>query len=150
MENMPDTNKEGIPMASAFFTPNHSLNIDSNVMRHGFVFGNPTRKMEAHKAMWNNDLGYGANYFTTSGFVGSLVPFTHVMHLAAQAGVRYAMENPGSYVHSNIASFVNLLEVCKAVDPQPAIVWASSSSVYGLNTKVPFSEKDRTDQTAIL
>ncbi|KAL5571942.1 hypothetical protein UlMin_021539 [Ulmus minor] len=79
-----------------------------------------------------------------------VVPFTHVMHLAAQAGVRYAMENPSSYVHSNIAGLVNLLEVCKSVNPQPAIVWASSSSVYGLNTKVPFSERDRTDQPASL
>ncbi|CAH9096521.1 unnamed protein product [Cuscuta europaea] len=79
-----------------------------------------------------------------------IVHFTHVMHLAAQAGVRYAMENPGSYVHSNIAGFVSLLEVCKNVNPQPAIVWASSSSVYGLNSKVPFSELDRTDQPASL
>ncbi|KAI4327080.1 hypothetical protein L6164_019581 [Bauhinia variegata] len=79
-----------------------------------------------------------------------VVPFTHVMHLAAQAGVRYAMQNPGSYVHSNIAGFVNLLEVCKSANPQPAIVWASSSSVYGFNSKVPFSEKDRTDQPASL
>ncbi|AEC10537.1 UDP-D-glucuronate 4-epimerase 4 [Arabidopsis thaliana] len=79
-----------------------------------------------------------------------IVSFTHVMHLAAQAGVRYAMENPSSYVHSNIAGFVNLLEICKSVNPQPAIVWASSSSVYGLNTKVPFSEKDKTDQPASL
>ncbi|KAG9454541.1 hypothetical protein H6P81_007445 [Aristolochia fimbriata] len=79
-----------------------------------------------------------------------VVPFTHVMHLAAQAGVRYAMQNPGSYVHSNIAGFVSLLEVCKSANPQPAIVWASSSSVYGLNSKVPFSEKDRTDQPASL
>ncbi|CAH1412134.1 UDP-glucuronate 4-epimerase 3 [Lactuca sativa] len=79
-----------------------------------------------------------------------VIPFTHVMHLAAQAGVRYAMENPSSYIHSNIAGLVNLLEVCKNANPQPAIVWASSSSVYGLNTKVPFSEKDRTDQPASL
>ncbi|GMI69678.1 UDP-D-glucuronate 4-epimerase 2 [Hibiscus trionum] len=79
-----------------------------------------------------------------------VVPFTHVMHLAAQAGVRYAMENPSSYVHSNIAGLVSLLEVCKSANPQPAIVWASSSSVYGLNTKVPFSERDRTDQPASL
>ena len=64
------------------------------------------------------------------------VRFTHVMHLAAQAGVRYAMENPGSYVHSNIAGLVTLFEISKSADPQPAIVWASSSSVYGLNTKV--------------
>ncbi|KAK6262964.1 hypothetical protein QUC31_008780 [Theobroma cacao] len=78
------------------------------------------------------------------------VLFTHVMHLAAQAGVRYAMQNPGSYIHSNIAGFVKLLEVSKSASPQPAIIWASSSSVYGLNSKVPFSEKDRTDQPASL
>ena len=79
-----------------------------------------------------------------------VVAFTHVMHLAAQAGVRYAMQNPSSYVHSNIAGLVNLLEVSKSANPQPSIVWASSSSVYGLNSKVPFSEKDRTDQPASL
>ncbi|KAL3575675.1 hypothetical protein D5086_023776 [Populus alba] len=68
----------------------------------------------------------------------------------AQAGVRYAMKNPGSYVHSNIGGFVSLLEVCKLMNPQPAIVWASSSSVYGLNKKVPFSEIDRTDNPSSL
>ena len=79
-----------------------------------------------------------------------VVAFTHVMHLAAQAGVRYAMENPQSYVHNNIAGLVSLLEVCKSTNPQPSIVWASSSSVYGLNEKVPFSELDQTDQPASL
>lgn len=79
-----------------------------------------------------------------------VVPFTHVMHLAAQAGVRYAMQNPNSYVHSNIAGLVTIFEICKSANPQPAIVWASSSSVYGLNSKVPFSESDRTDQPASL
>ncbi|KAJ6731660.1 UDP-GLUCURONATE 5-EPIMERASE [Salix purpurea] len=79
-----------------------------------------------------------------------IVAFTHVMHLAAQAGVRYAMENPHSYVHSNIGGLVTLLEACKTANPQPAVVWASSSSVYGLNEKVPFSESDRTDQPASL
>ncbi|KAK8491331.1 hypothetical protein V6N13_009027 [Hibiscus sabdariffa] len=79
-----------------------------------------------------------------------VVPFTHILHLAAQAGVRYAMQNPQSYVRSNIAGFVNLLEVAKAANPQPAIVWASSSSVYGLNTENSFSERDRTDQPASL
>lgn len=80
----------------------------------------------------------------------SIVHFTHVMHLAAQAGVRYAMQNPNSYIHSNVKGFVSLLEACKKADPQPSVVWASSSSVYGLNSKVPFSEKDRTDQPASL
>ncbi|XP_060178791.1 UDP-glucuronate 4-epimerase 6-like [Lycium barbarum] len=79
-----------------------------------------------------------------------IVPFTHILHLAAQAGVRYAMQNPLSYINSNVAGFVNLLEVAKAAIPQPAIVWASSSSVYGLNTKVPFSEEHKTDQPASL
>ncbi|XP_065862744.1 UDP-glucuronate 4-epimerase 6 [Euphorbia lathyris] len=79
-----------------------------------------------------------------------VVPFTHILHLAAQAGVRYAMKNPQSYVSSNIAGFINLLEVAKAANPQPAIVWASSSSVYGLNTQVPFSENHQTDQPASL
>ena len=78
-------------------------------------------------------------------------PFTHILHLAAQAGVRYAMKNPQSYVASNIAGLVNLFEIAaKTADPQPAIVWASSSSVYGLNTENPFSEMDRTDQPASL
>lgn len=79
-----------------------------------------------------------------------IVPFTHILHLAAQAGVRYAMQNPLSYINSNIAGFVNLLEAAKTADPQPAIVWASSSSVYGLNTNVPFSENHRTDRPASL
>ena len=79
-----------------------------------------------------------------------LMTFTHVLHLAAQVGVRYAMENPLSYMHSNLAGFVSLLEVCKSVNLKPAIVWASSSSVYGLNTKVPFSEKGQTDRLASL
>ncbi|CAN6580206.1 unnamed protein product [Malus baccata var. baccata] len=79
-----------------------------------------------------------------------VVPFTHILHLAAQAGVRYAMQNPQSYVSSNIAGFVNLLEVAKRANPQPSIVWASSSSVYGLNTDNPFSELHRTDQPASL
>ncbi|CAM6100657.1 unnamed protein product [Calypogeia fissa] len=79
-----------------------------------------------------------------------LVPFTHVMHLGAQAGVRYALQNPLSYVHNNVAGLVTLLEVCTRANPMPAFVWASSSSVYGLNTKVPFSESDQTDQPVSL
>ncbi|WOL03683.1 UDP-glucuronate 4-epimerase 6-like [Canna indica] len=80
-----------------------------------------------------------------------VVPFSHVLHLAAQAGVRYATRNPQSYVASNVAGLVSLFEiVAKHADPQPAIVWASSSSVYGLNTDAPFSELHRTDRPASL
>ncbi|EFJ30399.1 hypothetical protein SELMODRAFT_89938 [Selaginella moellendorffii] len=80
----------------------------------------------------------------------ALVKFTHVLHLAAQAGVRYAAHNPLAYVHSNVNGFVTLLEQSKNSNPQPAIVFASSSSVYGLNDKVPFSEGDTTDRPASL
>merc|ERR1712137_187128 len=76
--------------------------------------------------------------------------FTHILALAAQAGVRYATKHPQSYVSSNIAGFVKLLEVARNADPMPRIVYASSSSVYGLNTKVPFSEEDRVDNPASL
>lgn len=76
--------------------------------------------------------------------------FTHVLHLAAQAGVRYATKNPYSYVHANLAGQVKLLEVIKGQQPMPALVYASSSSVYGLNSKQPFSEEDRVDVPASL
>jgi len=76
--------------------------------------------------------------------------FTHVLHLAAQAGVRYAVKNPGSYVHSNVAGMVNLMEEIVHTSPTPKVVFASSSSVYGLNTKVPFREDDATDSPASL
>ena len=59
---------------------------------------------------------------------------THILALAAQAGVRYATKDPASYVASNVAGFVQLLEACRFCDPQPRVVYASSSSVYGLNT----------------
>lgn len=78
---------------------------------------------------------------------------TTIVHLAAQAGVRYAVKNPGAYVHSNVAGFVTLLEeVVRAgtKNPMPKVIFASSSSVYGLNTKVPFSESDVTDSPASL
>ncbi|KAG8367662.1 hypothetical protein BUALT_Bualt16G0096300 [Buddleja alternifolia] len=107
-------------------------------------------------AHWEKQIRSSAQIHRHNGFaVLVTVPpvsseATHVMHLAAQAGVRYAMENPQSYVHSNIAGLVSLLEASKTADPQPAIVWASSSSVYGLNDKVPFSESDQTDRPASL
>ena len=81
----------------------------------------------------------------------SLCTFTHVLHLAAQAGVRYAAKNPHAYVHSNVAGFVSLMEVAVRQRPFiPRVIFASSSSVYGLNTKVPFSETDMTDSPASL
>lgn len=74
-------------------------------------------------------------------------PFTHVVHLAAQAGVRYSLEHPEAYVKSNIEGFLHILEGCRKI-PAVRLIYASSSSVYGTNEKVPFSREDRTDQPA--
>lgn len=70
--------------------------------------------------------------------------FDHVINLAAQAGVRYSLENPFAYVDSNLTGFVNILECCRHYSIEH-LTYASSSSVYGGNTKTPFSEDDRVD-----
>ncbi len=70
--------------------------------------------------------------------------FTHVVNLAAQAGVRYSLKNPRSYVQSNLVGFGNILEGCRHNGVQH-LVYASSSSVYGLNTAMPFSVHHNVD-----
>ena len=77
-------------------------------------------------------------------FVASHQP-NHIVNLAAQAGVRYSMENPLAYVNSNLVGFVNLLEASVRDTKLRHLVFASSSSVYGANVKVPFSVDDRVD-----
>ncbi len=69
---------------------------------------------------------------------------SRVINLAAQAGVRYGLQNPHSYVDANVLGFLNILEGCRHNDIEH-LVYASTSSVYGANTKVPFSTHDRTD-----
>jgi UDP-glucuronate 4-epimerase len=70
--------------------------------------------------------------------------FDRVIHLAAQAGVRYSLENPHSYVQSNIVAFTNVLEACRHANT-PHLTYASTSSVYGANTTMPFSEQHGVD-----
>ena len=70
--------------------------------------------------------------------------FERICHLAAQAGVRYSLTNPYAYIESNIVGFMNILEACRH-HPVKHLVYASSSSVYGLNTKMPFSVHDNVD-----
>lgn len=98
--------------------------------------------MEFHKA----DIADEAQLkrlFETSG------PFDVVVNLAAQAGVRYSLENPDAYAQSNLVGFLNVLECCRTYGV-PHLVYASSSSVYGLNEDVPFRETDRVDRPASL
>ena len=75
-------------------------------------------------------------------------PFDRIIHLGAQPGVRYSLENPRAYVQSNIVGHLNLLELARAA--QVPMVYASSSSVYGNNPKMPFSVEDRVDHPVSL
>jgi len=75
--------------------------------------------------------------------------FDKVIHLAAQAGVRYSIQNPHAYVDSNLVGFINVLEGCRHNQVQH-LVYASSSSVYGGNTRMPFSEHDSVDHPVSL
>nr|WP_089740608.1 SDR family NAD(P)-dependent oxidoreductase [Gracilibacillus ureilyticus] len=72
-----------------------------------------------------------------------------VIHLAAQAGVRYSLENPDTYIQSNISGFYHIIEACRHY-PVDHLLYASSSSVYGMNQKVPFSESDFVDHPVSL
>lgn len=70
--------------------------------------------------------------------------FSHVIHLAAQAGVRHSLDHPEAYAESNVSGFLNVLEACRRYKPEH-LIYASSSSVYGRNDKVPFSTTDAVD-----
>ena len=71
--------------------------------------------------------------------------FEQVIHLGAQAGVRYSITNPQNYIDTNISGFLNILENCKNNNIKN-IIYASSSSVYGINKKIPFTENDKTEK----
>ena len=75
--------------------------------------------------------------------------FDRVIHLAAQAGVRYSLENPQAYIDSNITGFLNILE-CIRKYPVKHLTYASSSSVYGRNTSTPFKTSDITEKPSSL
>lgn len=76
----------------------------------------------------------------------TLGPFKRVVHLAAQAGVRYSIENPYAYINSNCMGHLTVLEMCRHTEGFEHIVYASSSSVYGGNEKLPYSVHDSVDQ----
>jgi len=86
------------------------------------------------------------NFADYDGLTAALagVEFDRIVHLGAQAGVRYSIENPHAYLHSNLAGHLNVLEVARHRGVEH-MVYASSSSVYGGNTKLPFAVEDRVD-----
>lgn len=83
------------------------------------------------------------------GLINALKPYaekiTHIIHLAAQAGVRYSMEAPRSYIASNINGFMEVLECCRQLPNLQHLIYASSSSVYGNRRDIPFAPTQRTD-----
>jgi UDP-glucuronate 4-epimerase len=105
-------------------------------------------KSERLKQLENNDkfTFYKVDLADAEGlneiFESHSIPF--VINLAAQAGVRYSLTHPHSYVHSNLVGFVNILEACRHYQVEH-LLYASSSSVYGANTKTPFSTQDSVD-----
>ena len=88
-----------------------------------------------------------ADFAEAAAFGGIYAHFKpdYVIHLGAQAGVRYSAENPAAYVHSNLTGFLNVLEACRSRPPKH-LVFASSSSVYGAGATVPFAEDAHTDR----
>ena len=88
-----------------------------------------------------------SDFSDPAAFSGLFAQFKpdYVVHLGAQAGVRYSTENPAAYVQSNITGFLNVLEACRAHPPKH-LVFASSSSIYGAGAHLPFSEDQITDQ----
>ncbi|MCI5051560.1 MAG: GDP-mannose 4,6-dehydratase [Simkaniaceae bacterium] len=86
----------------------------------------------------------------TLGPLFDRIRFTHFFHLAAQAGVRESMRNPQLYVDSNLNGFIRVLELIAGLRQDIRFVFASSSSVYGVNQTIPFKESDVTDQPASL
>lgn len=108
----------------------------------------PSLKMDrlAQLKAFNNFQFYRGD-ITDYGFLKKLFKnyrFKKICHLAAQAGVRYSLENPFTYQKSNIEGFLNILELCRHFDIKN-LVYASSSSVYGKNSRLPFNIDDRTD-----
>jgi UDP-glucuronate 4-epimerase len=107
--------------------------------RHALLRGR--NKCQLHEFMLE-DVGAMARIFAAG-------PFDAVIHLAAQAGVRYSLENPRAYVSANLIGTFNVLELCREHRPGHLLL-ASTSSVYGANAKMPFAETDRTDHPLTL
>ena len=85
-----------------------------------------------------------------AGLFASYEGITRVLHFAAQAGVRYSLTHPDPYIESNIVSHLHVLEACRHASQFEHLVYASSSSVYGANEKLPFSVEDRVDRPVSL
>ena len=110
----------------------------------------PTLKHDRAKQLKKNGIRVVEGDILNSSVLEELVNehhVTHLVHLGAQAGVRYSLVNPQAYITANINGFLNILELCRT-HPTLYLTYASSSSVYGTNATIPFSLDDRTDHQA--
>ena len=110
----------------------------------------PVALKEARNALLERERGFAARRLDLADKAALKAAFDEfrpevVVNLAAQAGVRYSIENPDVYVESNVVGFLNVLECCRHAEPQPRLLFASSSSVYGGNKEMPFSEEQKVD-----
>ncbi len=113
---------------------------------------NPKLKRDRAKELSNREVSVIEGDICNVNLLKQIVDeyqITHFVHLAAQAGVRYSLVNPQAYIKANIEGFTNVLETCRQYNGLK-LIYASSSSVYGLNQKIPFSIEDRTDYQASL
>ncbi|MCC8088256.1 MAG: NAD-dependent epimerase/dehydratase family protein [Rikenellaceae bacterium] len=138
----------GIDNINDYYDVNLKLSrlADTGIDKDAINYGEPVRSTS------NPDYNFIKGDIMDTGFINELFRterFDLVCHLAAQAGVRYSIENPHAYVSSNVAGFLNILEAGRK-NHVKYIVYASSSSVYGKNSKVPFSEADMTDDPVSL
>jgi len=130
----------GLDNINDYYDPNLKL---ARLQDLGF----DTNKIEYNKLLQNNTISFIKLDLTDLENIKQLFKnqnFNYVVNLAAQAGVRYSLKNPHSYVDSNITGFLNILESCRAF-PVEHLVFASSSSVYGLSEEIPFAEDNCTD-----
>ena len=105
-------------------------------------------RLRAHKDFSFHQIDIAEQGALTATLAG--LDIKKVVHLAAQAGVRYSLDNPRAYVRSNIVGHLEVLEFCRVQPAFEHLVYASSSSVYGGNSKVPFSETDQVDRPVSL
>jgi UDP-glucuronate 4-epimerase len=101
-------------------------------------------ELQAHKGFTFHLADIADRAALSGALAGAAVK--RVIHLAAQAGVRHSLEHPEDYASANLVGHLNMLEYCRHLDSLELMVYASSSSVYGGNTKLPFSEKDPVDR----
>lgn len=136
----------GVDNLNSYYDPNLKL---ARLSKLGISNDLDERKVQSQKF---SNITFSRADVTDYNLIHSLLrdfnPDT-VIHLAAQAGVRYSIENPEIYVESNIKGFLNIIELCRGLDIK-RLIYASSSSVYGNQNEVPYRETDRTDEPVSL